>query len=278
MNKVKIFVCSHKPVENILQNDVYRPLHLERVNSPYKKEMKEYEGDDTGENISERGAYYSEGTGIYWIWKNVNDCEYVGLTQYRRQFNCTFTSENIDSYFKDGTDVVMSRPILRPKGRFFTVLTYMQMEDFLILRGVIKKISPEYLTTLNQYLRSYSDRPFNMVVCKKELYDKYAEWMFSICLEMEKYIRYSGYLNSKRLFGYVTELLTPIFFIHNKCKIKSMDVLLGGKMINQSWKNRLAMCILDNTIGKWRKDIPVYIDPSFYRGLKADGIDLDCTY
>lgn len=198
MDKVKIFICSHKPVDNILHNNVYKPLHLERINSPYKNAMKEYEGDDTGENISEKGVYYSEGTGIYWIWKNVKDCEYVGLTQYRRQFNCEFTNENIDSYFNDGTDVILASPILRPRGRFFTVLTYMQIEDFLILRGVMKRLFPEYLATLNRYLRSYSDHPFNMVVCKKELYDKYAEWMFSICSEMEKYVRYSGYQKDRK--------------------------------------------------------------------------------
>lgn len=207
MQNLKIFVCSHKPVPNILHDDVYIPIHLERVNSPYKDEMKEYVGDDTGDNISGKGRYYSEGTAIYWIWKNVHDCKYVGLSQYRRQFDYHFTNDNIEGFFADGTDVIMSKKWFRSKGRFYTVLTYMQMEDFLILRGVMKKIYPNYLQTLHSFLKGRIDYPFNMVICKKELYNQYAEWVFTICNEMEKYVRYSSYSNSSRLFGYVIELL-----------------------------------------------------------------------
>ena len=103
MHKLKIFVCSHRPVENIPHDDVYTPIHLERIhsNDKDKEAMAEYVGDDTGDHISEKGEHYSEGTAIYWIWKNYHDCEYVGLSQYRRQFATRFTNENIDSFFQD---------------------------------------------------------------------------------------------------------------------------------------------------------------------------------
>ncbi len=228
MQNLKIFVCSHKPVPNILHDEVYTPIHLERVNSKHKAEMTDFVGDDTGDNISAKGPHYSEGTAIYWIWKNEQDCKYVGLSQYRRQFDFHFTNENIETFFSDGTDVILPKKYFRPNNRFFSVLTYMQMEDFLILRGVMKKLCPEYLPTLNSFLRGYIDYPFNMVICRKDLYDKYAEWLFSICNEMEKYVKYSEYVNSSRLFGYTIELLTPIYFIHNRKKIKTMDVLVGG--------------------------------------------------
>lgn len=272
MDKVKIFVCTHKPVDNIRNNDVYTPIHLGRSYSSFKNEMMDYIGDDSGDNISDKSEHYSEASAIYWIWKNVHNCEYVGLTQYRRTFDIEFTSENIDSLFSDGTDVILSQKYFRPSTRWHAVLTYMQMEDFLIMKGCIEKCCPEYLKTLNRFLRDYEDYPFNMVVCKKQLYDQYAKWMFEICFEMEKYVKYSGYSNSARLFGYITELLTPIYFLHNKYKIKEVPVLLEGVKIKMSLKGKMMMKFLHNTLWKIRKDIPVNIDSSFYRGLKRDNI------
>ncbi len=37
------------------------------------------------DNISAKNATYSELTGLYWLWKNV-DVRYKGLTHYRRLF------------------------------------------------------------------------------------------------------------------------------------------------------------------------------------------------
>lgn len=168
MNKLKIFVCSHKPVDGIPHDEVYTPIHLERIHADDqdKLAMTDYVGDDTGDHISEKGPHYSEGTAIYWIWKNYHDCEYVGLTQYRRQFEQRFTNENIESFFQDGTDVILPKRFFRAHTRMFTVLTYMQMEDLLILRAVMKQLCPDYLPTLHRFLRDYIDYPFNMVICK----------------------------------------------------------------------------------------------------------------
>ena len=44
--------------------------------------------DKQGENISDLHKHYGEGTGIYWIWKNViknmNANDWVGTCHYRR--------------------------------------------------------------------------------------------------------------------------------------------------------------------------------------------------
>jgi len=43
-------------------------------------------GDDTGDNISEKRATFSELTVLYWMWKNI-EADYYGLNQYRRYFS-----------------------------------------------------------------------------------------------------------------------------------------------------------------------------------------------
>lgn len=276
MKKITVFVCTHKPVPNIPSDDVYTPILLHRVNSPYREEMKNVIGDDTGDNISSKGIHYSEGTAMYWIWKNYHESEYVGISQYRRQFVEKFTEDNIDSFFEDGTDVILPNDYFRSRTRLFTVLTYLQMEDFLILKGAIKKICPEYMDTFNSFLNDYIDHPFNMMVCRKELYDKYAEWAFSICFEMEKYVKYSSYSNGSRLLGYVLELLTPVYFLHNKCRIKKMAVNFDGHVIKMGRRDKLKMSLFHNIIWRHRKSGVYYpLDPSIIRGMKADGIDIE---
>lgn len=275
MKKLQIYVCCHKPCE-VKNNDVYTPLHVGRAQSRFKEEMKDMIGDDTGDNISTKNPQYSEATGIYWIWKNVHDVEYVGLCHYRRYFDYDFTSQNIDSLFDDGTEVILTRRALCLHTKWNVMLQYAQTEDLLIIRGAIKKLYPEFLPTLNQYWKGFMAYNYNMVVCRKELYDKYAEWLLSICLEYEKHYKPSSYSNAKRIIGYMAEMLTPVFFIHNNCKIKELPFSLEGrKSSKHPLHHRVLMSLLQNTLWRKIKNTKPIIDESIYRGMEADGIDLD---
>ena len=82
-NRVKIFVVAHKPFEKP-EGETLVPIHVGRAVSRLKDEMAGMIGDDTGENISEKNPSYCEMTAHYWIWKNVRDCDYVGVCHYLR--------------------------------------------------------------------------------------------------------------------------------------------------------------------------------------------------
>ena len=77
--KIRIYVMTHKKFE-MPQSPLFRPLHVGRACG----EDLGYPGDDTGENISDKNCYYSELTGLYWVWKNCHDVDYVGTCHYRR--------------------------------------------------------------------------------------------------------------------------------------------------------------------------------------------------
>ena len=77
--KIKIFALTHKKFE-VPQDKMYQPLQVGRE----EKEDLGYLCDNTGDNISAENCYYSELTGLYWIWKNVHTYKYVGTCHYRR--------------------------------------------------------------------------------------------------------------------------------------------------------------------------------------------------
>lgn len=77
---IKIVVATHKKYR-MPEDGCYLPLQVGKAG----KEALGYQGDDTGDNISEKNPYYCELTGLYWAWKNL-DAEYIGLVHYRRYF------------------------------------------------------------------------------------------------------------------------------------------------------------------------------------------------
>ena len=230
MKKIKIFVCCHKPCTP-RHDDVYTPFNHGRKISPYKGQMDDMIGDDVGDNISEKQPFLNEHVATYWIWKNVHDVEYVGLCHYRRYLDYNFTKDNTDQLFADGTDVIMNRKGFYPKTRWCGLIPFIQIEDFLLVWGAVKKIHPDYLPTLLQYLNGFYSYNYNLIVCRKDLFDRFAEWMFSIFDEVEKYYKPSGYSNSKRALAYIAEVLTAVYFIHNQCKIKEMPMVFEGKVV-----------------------------------------------
>ena len=62
-----IYVMTHKAFTPP-PDPLYIPLHV---------------GDDSGDNISDQNCYYSELTGMYWVWKN-SHTKVVGTCHYRR--------------------------------------------------------------------------------------------------------------------------------------------------------------------------------------------------
>ena len=76
--KIKIFALTHKKFE-VPQDKMYQPLQVGRE----EKEDLGYLCDNTGDNISAENCYYSELTGMYWVWKN-SHAKVVGTCHYRR--------------------------------------------------------------------------------------------------------------------------------------------------------------------------------------------------
>ncbi len=274
-SKVNIFVACHRPAD-IISNDVYVPIHVGRAISQFKDEMSEMIGDDTGDNISDKNPFFSEMTGQYWAWKNFHDTEYIGFCHYRRFFGEEITVNSIDSLFEDGTDVLLVGPVFRLYNRWNWLKTFVCSDDLAIMQMVVKKLYPDYYATLSRYANDYIDYPLNMFLCRRELFEKYAEWIFSILFECEKYVKLSSYSRARRLYGYLAEFLMPVFFLHNGYIIKPMPFYrkdsndtVGGL----NFRQRMIRCVLKKMYFRYQT-LPLGIDYSVEAGLKSDGIDI----
>lgn len=220
MDDLKILVVTHKEDKNIYSDSNYLPIHVGKANS--KLDLN-YIGDNTGDNISIKNPFYCELTAQYWAWKNLK-CNYIGLCHYRRYFDIKFSSDNIDKIMS-GYDIVLVKPIYWFNSMKMKLINSLTIEDAFIFYKVMIKYFPEYKKTLDEYLSGNKDYPFNMFVCKKEIYDKYAEWEFTVLNTLERYIKLSQYTRLKRIFGYFGEFLLPIWCIHNNLKIKEVGVI-----------------------------------------------------
>ena len=136
--KIQIIVAAHKAYR-MPTDPMYLPLHVGKAG---KDLALGFQGDNTGENISEKNATYCELTGLYWAWKNL-DADYIGLAHYRRHFRG-----------KSGKD------------KWDCILTTAQAEQLLQDYDVLVPKRRNYYieTAYNQYVHAHPAEPLDLMI------------------------------------------------------------------------------------------------------------------
>lgn len=272
--KVTILVASHKP-DVVFESDVYVPIHVGRAVSKWKNEMAGMIGDDTGINISEKNPNYCELTAQYWAWKNM-DCEYVGLCHYRRYFETEITVQNIDEILGDHADVILPRPYveMRCLGQRLRLSTC--VEDVEIFMRCLKKISPKMWDFCLAFLNSNKCYPYNMFVMKKKDFDEFATWQFAVLEEMEHHVRLSGYSRMRRVFGYVGEVMLPMWCFYKKKRIVTNGItpMIGQEPYRYMRRYKEPICTLIFKVLHGHFDL-ASDESAITVGLKNDGISFE---
>lgn len=265
-------VCTHKP-DKVYADNVYMPIHVGKAISQYNMDIQ---GDNTGDNISEKNPHYCELTAQYWGWKNLNS-EYIGLCHYRRYFEHKFAEKDIDYIFRN-IDIILPTPIYYTMTMENKLVRALTLEDEAIFLRVIKKLYPEYEQSVINYLFNNKDIPFNMFVCRKELFDQFAEWQFSILQECEKYISLSNYTRLKRIYGYLAEYLLPIYCFHNKLRIKYEPIVSYiGEKASKTKRSHIIKTNIKYFINNYQKPQTIdsiIISQAVNVGLKNDNINI----
>lgn len=188
--------------------------------------------DDEGDNISEKNKYYCELTGLYWIWKNVKD-DYIGIVHYRRYFSRSLkktkllSEEEIKHKLRKYDIILPNRVnLFQPVEKQFSKMYVSDPNILKLIRESVFEKSPEYIKYYDDVMSGWDVYFCNMMICSKELFDNYCEWLFSILFVLECKVDMTMYDNyQKRLFGFVSERLLKVWVEKNNLSVCELGMV-----------------------------------------------------
>lgn len=219
-----IYIATHKKVEL----PKLQGMTLIQVGAEGKERFASV-SDADGDNISSKNPFFCELTAVYWIWKNSAE-DYKGLAHYRRFFG----KSNLSSSFSDVYEEDDLKMMLVQKDADI-VLPYVEYllhdaqteicneccrpEVFGRLRDIVESLTPDYIGDFDAVFKSNKITLFNMMYCRRELFDDYCAWLFPILFELEKSVDMTGYTPyQKRLYGFLSERLLNVWVRHRNLK------------------------------------------------------------
>lgn len=234
---IRVIVASHKAYR-MPEDPMYMPIHVGKAGSALDLG---FHGDNTGDNISEKNPTFCELTGLYWAWKNLED-DYIGLSHYRRHFrgksgkdkwSCILTQQEAQALLRS-TDVILPK-----KRNYFIETCYNQYVHAHPAEGIDLALElaaaggPSYQKAVDASKKRTWTHLFNMFIMKRDVFDRYCQWLFAILFEMERRLDISQYsANDRRVFGFVSERLLDIYLEANAIPYREVPVMF---MEQQNW-------------------------------------------
>ena len=200
--------------------------------------------DDAGENISAKNRQYCETTGMYWVWKN-SHAKVVGTCHYRRYLlneqGKLFTEAQILSLLRQ-YDVITTKELQLNFSYYEGFASHHKILYLDETARVIQEIYPDYAADFQQLVQQKHTYFGNMLIAKKEVYDAYMEWLFSILFEMERRVKVEEEDSyHRRIFGFISEFLQYVWIRHNRLRVYACMVgMLGEKAEIAEVRCRLA--------------------------------------
>lgn len=237
---IKIFVMTHKPFTPP-KDSMYVPLHVGRANASDLG----YAGDDTLDSISTLNPYFCELTGMYWLWKNCHDIDYIGICHYRRYLinekETLFTKKQLKELLST-YDVISTKLLTLTCSYYDGFSENHHLKDLITTGEVLKEKYPEYHQTFERLVHGPNTYFGNIFITSKENYDRYCAWLFDILFEVQKRTDFTGYNDyHKRLFGFLSEFLQTVWIQYNhlttcECKVG----MIGEKYETRKLREQLA--------------------------------------
>ncbi len=216
MEKTAIYIAMHKPYL-APEDPVYIPIQVGAALKDSFCELK----DNLGEHISEKNPAFCELTALYWAWKN-SSAEIIGLVHYRRHFAGRFWPVNPWKRIITGEEIqehLRYADILLPKTRNYMIETnYTQYahahyeKDLQLCRQVLTEQSPGSVLAFDRVMQRRRGHRFNMMIAKRDVLDRYCQWLFPILFTLEERIDTSGYsAYDRRVIGFLAERLLDVW-------------------------------------------------------------------
>jgi hypothetical protein len=257
MESTKILVCAHK--EGFMKSDeIFMPVQGGKAIATVDLGIQ---GDDTGENISDKNARYAELTVLYWAWKNQEKVNYIGLCHYRRYFKFSplpfwwlkimtvdkFLSAK-DTQFNPNKhlgkyDIILAKPNFWSYPIHLNVTARICFYDYILLKEIINNSFHDYYDSFC-YIMYHNNKfhPGNMFITKWEIFDNYCSWLFAVLGELEKVsLNTANFTSERRDFGVLGEFLLSVYVFKHKLKVKTYPVikLEDGVKSPSLWKGMI---------------------------------------
>ncbi len=239
--------------------------------------------DNDGENISDQNPKYNELSALYWAWKNqekLGNPDFIGLLHDRRHFlfNTKLPIPNKNLTWLPKSPVYMFPPICKkylnyisdscihpyfPKYDCMVFKPYdvrprcgnsnmrdgflkskeMTYEIYDIWANTVKKLFPGYALELEQFTQGHVGYLCNMFVMRKDLFDEYSNFLFTILQAVDKQIDSTNFSTAKKRFlGYLGEFTLSLFIMKLKKRTDVHIIEMNGIFImNLPWKERLKI-------------------------------------
>lgn len=186
-----------------------------------------------GENIDSLNPWYSELTGMFYLWKHC-DADIVGLEHYRRYFTNDdgnlLSDKEINDILKTN-DVIMFRSELNQNAMEHMTMTGKRSELALGLAAV--KVN--FGNGMANYFHNnfVSDHVYlgNMFICRKEIADRFCEFIFDGVLK-----DFDGIHEFKtpRIDGYICEYFMEPWFRYKGFKIYDANRTVFDKTLTET--------------------------------------------
>ena len=258
-SNIKIYVFYYKTGQVLKLDSIYQPV---MAGNALLNTFTEIKGDETGENISHKNRYYSELTGIYWVWKNTRQ-SVSGACHYRRYFTAQpepflyklkrFLYYPADLYKKRfGLIYTKNKALFTPRiinqieiefllQKYDAILPqarmmkysvethykkYHNINDLILIEAILKEKYPEFVEAFHDVLKGKRLYANNMFVLKDEHFQEFMKWWFDMLFEFEKRIdlkKYTGY--QQRILGFIAERLLNVWFRKKQLNCVELPVI-----------------------------------------------------
>lgn len=235
---IKVFVAAHKAGPLFLP-EAYDPLWLGRT----EDNIWGYQEDKEPPSISALNRFLNECTGMYWMWKHAV-CDYIGLVHYRRYFVRKSQGGREDILSRgDIAALLNDRDIILAQRLHMVVTIEEQLkitveagafyQGMNLIREIIGNRCPEYTEAFNAVMEGRTMFPYNMMITRKDVFDRYCEWLFGIIIEAAERLEASGYEGySQRMIGFLAERLLTVWIMRQSLRIVEKPVWTVGEIVD----------------------------------------------
>lgn len=189
-----------------------------------------------GDNIDGLNKWYCELTGLYYMWKH-ETAEIVGLEHYRRQFigkNALLNEMEIKEILKYN-DVIMYRMPFKSNAMQHMTGAGKGSELALALACLYTQHGKEIADFFHSILIGDHVYLGNMFICRKDVADRFCEFMFGILDVFDKMHKFKV----DRIDGYISEYFMEPWFRYNGYRIYDCNRQVLDKTLTHrlpSWR------------------------------------------